>query len=438
MRGTDGAGVPAGYRVGGWEVTGHIASGSWGSVYAARGAGGDEVALKFLGTQGLAPRQARELAATARREAEFSRQAVHPHLVRIFDTLTVDDPGLPAADGAVVLVMERAERSLWDVLAAGEPLPDAGAVLTEVITALAHLHAEGWVHGDLKPANILLSRGGSVRVADFGLVARLEGTHGYAPPWGSPDYLPPERRGALLDERGVRTRPDADVWAFGVTAHQVLTGGSLPFPGTTPAARAAAVVEYAAGRSPLRLAAGLPPGWTALIADCLSADPATRGTHTARSLIPRVREAAGTTSRRRGRGHRVVGVGAAVASLLACAGSGSGGAGRAESYGLPPVAVYVGVPGGCAYPALRTPDCRVDLVIDPRGYRWVGNHLALAAWPGDTLTAECEVRDGRWFADGAHGGSRRYYRVRVPGAPDEHAHLPALASGSQPRLPRCR
>ncbi|RSS48319.1 serine/threonine protein kinase [Streptomyces sp. WAC07061] len=430
--------MPAGYRVGGWEVTGHIASGSWGSVYAARGAEGDEVALKFLGTQGLAPRQARELAATARREAEFSRQAVHPHLVRIFDTLTVDDPGLPAADGAVVLVMERAERSLWDVLATGQPVHDAGAVLTEVITALAHLHAEGWVHGDLKPANILLSRDGSVRVADFGLVARLEGTHGYAPPWGSPDYLPPERRVALLDERGVRTRPDADVWAFGVTAHQVLTGGALPFPGATPAARAAAVVEYAAGRSPLRLATGLSPAWSALITDCLSPDPAVRAAHTARSLVPRVRDAVGGLPRDRARGRRVAAVGAAITSLLACAGSaGPADVDRVVTYGRPPIWVYVGSPQGCTDFSARVPLCRTDLVIDPYGFRTVGNYLALAAWPGDTLTAECEIRDGRWFADELLGGSRRYYRVQVAGAPNGHAYLPAFSTVSQAKLPRC-
>ncbi|MFD0574629.1 protein kinase [Kitasatospora gansuensis] len=209
--------VPPGYRVGDWEVTGFLGAGGWGSVHLARRVGpvpdGEpaEAAVKFLSTTGLAPRQARALAETADREVAFSRATDHPHLIRVLGTEIVSDPDTPSLDGAIALIMELAERSLLDALGRSdqpgrdgvpddvlsqdgedpEPgLPEAGPLLIQIAEALAHLHASGWVHGDLKPANILLMADGTARLADFGLAARIEGTHGYAPPLGSPDYLP--------------------------------------------------------------------------------------------------------------------------------------------------------------------------------------------------------------------------------------------------------
>ncbi|MEU1290616.1 protein kinase [Kitasatospora sp. NPDC005856] len=291
--------APPGYRIGDWEVTGFIASGSWGSVHSARrlGAAPDgaptRAALKVMSTSGLAPRNARELAEAADREVAFSQETTHPHLIRMYGSSTVHDPERPELDGAVVLVMERAEHSLHDLL--GDPGPtfaEAGRYLVQIAEALAHLHAAGWVHGDLKPGNVLLMADGTVRLADFGLTTQIEGTHGYAPPLGSPDYLPPERRTEPVSERGIATRPGLDVWAFGVTANQLLAGGALPFPGSTPAARSAAAQEYAAGRGRLHLSPDLSPAWQAVLTDCLTADPARRERTTMAGLLPRIRAAA--------------------------------------------------------------------------------------------------------------------------------------------------
>jgi serine/threonine protein kinase len=190
--------VPAGYRVGRWTVTEPIATGSWGSVYAATGHDGDgpaEVALKFLPTGTLTPRQVAYLADVADRERRGHERLSHPHLIRALEALTVDDPGHPRLDGALVIVMERAEASLRDLLerAVGGPVPGAGRLVEEICEALAYLHGRGWVHGDLKPANVLLMADGSARLADFGLAGELDGTHAYLPPMASPDYVPPER-----------------------------------------------------------------------------------------------------------------------------------------------------------------------------------------------------------------------------------------------------
>ncbi|WP_345328492.1 serine/threonine-protein kinase [Kitasatospora aburaviensis] len=275
----------AGYRIG--EP---IGAGAWGSVYAARGTcEPPEVAVKFLGPARLSPGQRRTMAQIARSETRFSRRADHPHLIRTLAVVTVDDPAHPELDGAVALVMERAARSLQDVLAAARPrtpVPDADRVLTEVCAGLTHMHAAGWVHGDLKPGNVLLMPDGTAKLADFGLTAELEGTHAYAPPLGSPDHVPPEWWSERTGARGVALRPSADVWAFGVLAHQLLTGGLHPFLGATARARSLAGQAYARGAAPLRLDDALPQRWRPVVTACLTADREERARLDLATLLP--------------------------------------------------------------------------------------------------------------------------------------------------------
>jgi serine/threonine protein kinase len=289
--------VPDGYRVGAWEVCGRIACGSWSSVYEARPAAGgeDRVALKFVPTGTLTPRRLGHLAEMARRELALYDRLSHPRLIRLLETHTVDDPGHPELDGATVLVMERAAGSLGALLrrGGGGPVPDAPRLLIEICEGLEHLHTSGWVHGDLKPGNILIMADGSARLADFGLAAELDGTHAYMPPIGTPDYVAPERRNEPVGEQGAAVRTTADIWALGVMAHQVLTG-RLPFTGSTERARRAEVEAFAAGRGELALSPALSPPWHKLIEDCLAAEHRRRGRHDAANLLARLRALAGT------------------------------------------------------------------------------------------------------------------------------------------------
>lgn len=287
--------VPTGYVVDVWRVTRLISHGAWGSVYAAApaaGGGGERVALKFLPVARLSRGQSELMAETARREADFSTRSDHPYLIRTLAVHTLSDPGDPSLDGAVVLVMELAAGSLKQLLETAEPgLSAAGleGLLTQACEALAHMHARGWVHGDLKPGNVLVMSDGSVRIADFGLTAQLDGTHAYVPQIGSPDYLPPEWWAERAGERGTAVRATADIWAFGVLAHQVLAGGLYPFPGASSQARALAAQAYAAGAAPLRLDERIPSSWRALIADCLAPDHERRAAHDAGTLLRRIR-----------------------------------------------------------------------------------------------------------------------------------------------------
>lgn len=302
--------VPKGYRVGPWEVREPLASGAFATVYAARLAeeGGPKLpgdqrrdlpsraALKFLSTGTRTPRQLRHLRELAEREVELLGRLRAPRLIRMYDTLTVDDPGHPELDGATVLVLELAEGSL-DAVLEHDPTPEsAPALLAQICEGLHQLHHAGWVHGDLKPANVLLLKGGSVRLADFNMAAELEGTHAYAPAFATPDYTPPELLWPEVDERGTRIRPTADVWAFGVLAHVALTG-SFPLPGGSTEARTDAATRYARGTEELRLSPGLPDAWREIVRDCLAPTHAARIARVpdTEALLRRVEEAAGAS-----------------------------------------------------------------------------------------------------------------------------------------------
>nr|WP_325100069.1 protein kinase [Streptomyces sp. GMY02] len=251
----------------------------------------DVAALKFLPTGTGTPRRLTHLRELVEREVTLHRRLSRPRLIRMYETLTVDDPASPDLDGATVLVLEKAEGSLAALLAA-EPRPAAGPVLlAQICEGLAQLHRAGWVHGDLKPANVLLMRDGSARLADFNTAAELEGTHAYSPAFSTPDYTPPELLWSEVGVRGRQVRPSADVWAFGVLAHLTLTG-SFPLPGGTPTARRDAAATFARGTDELRLSPELPPGWREIVCSCLTRTHADRiGTE---ALLRRVTAMTGT------------------------------------------------------------------------------------------------------------------------------------------------
>jgi serine/threonine protein kinase len=347
--------VPKGYRVGVWEVRAPIATGAFGSVYEGRRTDGDgelprTAALKFLPTGTGTPRQLAHLRELIEREVELHRRLTRPRLIRMYETLTVDDPGSPALDGATVLVLEKAEGSLAALLSR-TPRPAGGpALLAQICEGLAQLQRAGWVHGDLKPANVLLMKDGSARLADFNMAAELEGTHAYTPAFSTPDYTPPELLWAEIGERGRRIRPSADVWAFGVLAHLVLTD-AFPLPGGTPTARRDAAAAYARGTDELRLSPELPDVWRQIVRDCLARTHADR--ITTEVLLRRVEAAAGTARsprlprtllpRRRSRPATVLAAATATVAVAALgygisswAGSDDGGGGAAGTRKVTP------------------------------------------------------------------------------------------------------
>lgn len=299
--------VPTRHVVGRWRVTGYLGSGSWGSVYSGEAIEDGalppgeprEVALKFLPPALGTPGRRALLAEVVERERRFSARLDHPALVRTIAVETaIDGP----VQGATVLVMELAAGNVRDLLD-GSPVPGAARVLAEVCSALAHMHEAGWIHGDVKPGNVLLMPDGSARLADFGVTTELDGTHGYVPRMGSSDYLPPEWWSEQVGVDGVALRPTSDVWAFGVLAHQMLTGGRHPFAGASPHARAMNAQSYARNGEGLLIDERIAEPWRTLIKDCLARDHASRAAFPASAIATRINDLLANPERptRRGR-----------------------------------------------------------------------------------------------------------------------------------------
>ena len=218
-----------------------------------------EHALKVLRVDD--PEGRRRLLQEGRTQARLS----HENVVAVRDALTLDD-------GRPVLVFDRVRGpSLRTLLRhASLPEPEALRLWTGIVRGVAHAHAHGVVHRDLKPGNVLLdtTRTPSIpRVTDFG-IARCLAVEGATAPGqvlGSPGYLAPEQ---LLD--AASAGPPADVFSLGVLLVELLTG-EPPHEGVRGAAWLAAVDE-ADGVVP----DGVPDALAPLVRRCLRSRPEDR------------------------------------------------------------------------------------------------------------------------------------------------------------------
>ncbi|HEX6851284.1 MAG TPA: protein kinase [Candidatus Polarisedimenticolaceae bacterium] len=203
--------VLEGYRIGR-----PVGRGAMSVVYEAEEvASGRRVALKMMSHR-LVHRA--DAIARFEREARVLRSLDHPGIARLIG----DFP----AFGTRFLVLEFVEgESLDRRLERDGALRTADALklLARIADALAHVHARGVVHRDLKPGNVMLPNAGGVKLLDFGL-ADTGVEHVIA---GSVLYMPPEQM------EGKDSGPAADVYAFACMAIEMLSG-RLPFEGRTP------------------------------------------------------------------------------------------------------------------------------------------------------------------------------------------------------------
>ncbi|MGK0359298.1 MAG: tRNA A-37 threonylcarbamoyl transferase component Bud32 [Bradymonadia bacterium] len=187
-----------------------------------------QVAIKMLHPE-LAEdaKNGAEIGARFLREARIFASLKHPHIIDIYDVLELDD-------GRVAMVMEFIDGTdLSEVLVRGVNLVPELAVLLlrPVADALSYAHACGVIHRDVKPANVLLGRDGTMKLADFGIAKATEQTHitRTGDFLGTPAYIAPEQA------RGEPIGPAADQFALGVMLYEMVTG-KRPFDASTPVA----------------------------------------------------------------------------------------------------------------------------------------------------------------------------------------------------------
>jgi serine/threonine-protein kinase len=208
--------------LGKYQVTGVLGKGAMGIVY--RGWDPDiqrSVALKTIrhGSDAGAAAAA-QAAARFRVEAQAAGRLLHPGIIGIHDFGTDRD--------VAYIAMEFVEgHTLARYLAQGAGFSDAdiGSIAGQLLDALAHAHDHGVWHRDIKPSNVILTHGGHVKVADFG-VARIDASDLTATGAviGTPMYMAPEQfMGQAIDHR-------ADLYSVGVVLYQ-LVAGRLPFEG---------------------------------------------------------------------------------------------------------------------------------------------------------------------------------------------------------------
>ena len=204
----------AGDVIGNAEIMGRAGEGGMGTVYRARHRGlGRPVAVKVITPDRLANAEA---LTRFRREAQTMAAFDHPHIVQVYDYGEIGGGAyltMQWIDGESVADLIKRERRL--------PIRRALEIYLATAKALAAAHKHEVIHRDLKPDNILISKDGSIKLADFGLAkTAVTEDHNLTRPdvvLGTPLYMAPEQVEGTVG-------PQADLYALGCSLYHTLTG----------------------------------------------------------------------------------------------------------------------------------------------------------------------------------------------------------------------
>jgi serine/threonine protein kinase len=201
--------------LGQYQIEAVLGHGSFGSVFRAW-----DILLERHVAIKLVPAGGRAAVDIVLTEARAAAALNHPNICTIH--------GVDAGEAAPMIIMEYVDgRPLEKILEAGAlPANQAASLGRQIAQGMAAAHAMGVIHGDLKPANLMVTADGAVKIMDFGL-ARRAGANGSASEsdqnkaftiTGTPRYLAPERA------RGEPATPAADVFALGLMLYEMVTG----------------------------------------------------------------------------------------------------------------------------------------------------------------------------------------------------------------------
>lgn len=254
-------------RFGRYEIVGELGRGAMGVVYKARDPQIDRlVAVKTVSLSGQEPEEEKEFRLRFMNEAQAAGRLHHSGIVGVFDVGENPDDFNPY----IVLEYVQGE-SLQRILAREKKLSleTALQLSIEIADALDYAHAQGVVHRDVKPANILITQDGHAKIADFG-IAKLNLAHFTLPGrvLGTPAFMAPEQ----LSGEGADGR--SDLFSLGVILYAMVTGHS-PFQGNS----ATTVCFKVANREPIAASAldmALPPELDLVISRAMAKDPEQR------------------------------------------------------------------------------------------------------------------------------------------------------------------
>jgi len=267
--------IAPGTRLGPYEIVAPLGAGGMGEVYRARDTRLERtVAIKVLPQDGAARADLRE---RFEREARAVSNLNHPHICALYDIGQEGD--------RAYLVMEYVEGETLSARLERGPLPieELLRAATQMADALDAAHRRGFIHRDLKPGNVMLTRAGA-KLLDFGLAKSLAQDSSsalltVAPTATSPltaegtivgtfQYMAPEQiEGEALDAR-------TDMFSFGLVLYEMATGRRA-FEGKTRASLIASVLKETP-RSIAETAPMTPPALERLVRICLAKDPADR------------------------------------------------------------------------------------------------------------------------------------------------------------------
>jgi serine/threonine protein kinase len=240
-----------------YEVLESLGTGATSRVDKARDTViGRTVALKTL----LRGFGSRDLQQQFLREAQIIGGLSHPNIVALFDVGT-------NSEGAPYFVMEYVEGKTLESFFDAGPLPIARAAVWagDLATALGQAHRVNVIHGDVKPANILVTLDEKVKLGDFGIARLSTQVSGSGNLMGTPAYLSPEQiLGNVQDSR-------SDLFSLGIVLYQMSTG-QRPFDGDSVEAVCAQIIS-SAPLPPSHHNPSLPSAFDQLVMRCLSKNP---------------------------------------------------------------------------------------------------------------------------------------------------------------------
>ena len=242
-----------------YEILEQLGEGGMGAVYKVR----DRELDRLVAMKVIRPALAQNVEVLSRFKQELiiARQVTHKNVIRIYD--------LAEADGVKYITMEFVEgRNLATLLRErGKLAPkEAAGVIAQVCRALEAAHAEGVIHRDLKPQNIMVDSHDKVIVMDFGIARSIEmgSMTQTGALLGTPAYMSPEQaKGEKLDAR-------SDLFSLGIIFYELLTGDS-PYKGETAMATLyKRTTEHV--RPPIELAPEIPKPLNEIAVHCLEID----------------------------------------------------------------------------------------------------------------------------------------------------------------------